>query len=148
MTIDTSGKWWVGSEPGDLEDYLKAFKADGHDVDHFKLAICNCGERTFRLDVDNDEGAARRVCSCGAIGFIGDSDKYFAKTTQSYLCVECGTSTCNVGVGFSLYEADEISTTDVRWLSVGVRCSTCGVLGCIVDWKVGGGNEPDFLEKV
>jgi hypothetical protein len=146
MTIDTSGKWWVGSAPADIEEYLKAFKAEGYEVDRFKLARCECGEDRFRLDVDDDEGAARRVCpACNTVGFVGDSDRYFANTTESFKCIECGASTCNVGVGFSLYASD---SADVRWLSVGVRCSQCGVLGCIVDWKVGGGNEPDFLEKV
>ncbi|MBN8608730.1 MAG: hypothetical protein J0L81_17565 [Caulobacterales bacterium] len=146
MTIDTSGKWWVGSEPADVEEYLKAFKAEGYDVDRFKLARCQCKAESFHLAIDDDEGAARRTCSaCGAEGFIGDSGKYFANTTQSYECVECHSLTCNVGVGFSLYE---LNNTDVRWLSVGVRCSQCGVLGCMIDWKVGGGNDPDFLERV
>jgi hypothetical protein len=145
MAIDTSGKWWVGTEPSDIEEYLKAFKAEGYDVDRFKLSRCQCGQDHFRLEIDDDEGAAKRTCpSCGAVAFIGDSDRYFANTTQSFKCVECAASECNVGVGFSLYEADG---ADVRWLSVGARCVGCGVLGCMVDWKVGGGNEPDFLER-
>ncbi len=27
MAIDTSGKWWVGSEAADIADYLKAYQA-------------------------------------------------------------------------------------------------------------------------
>jgi len=146
MTIDTSGKWWVGDAPEDIEAYLKELKPEGYEIDRFKLARCACGVSAFLLDIDDEEGAAKHACAtCKTVGFIGDSDHYFATATQSFSC-ECGNGECNVGVGFSLYEPDK--SFDVRWLSVGVRCTRCGILGCIVDWKVGGGNDADFLNKV
>ncbi len=146
MAINTSGQWWVGDQPTDLAEYLKAFKTEGYEVDRFKLAHCSCGCEVFRLQADSNEGAAKGTCtSCGDVAFMGESDKYFASTTEAFKCIECRGDACNVGVGFSMYESE---SHYVRCLSVGVRCAQCGILGCIIDWKVGGGNEPGFLEKV
>jgi hypothetical protein len=147
MAIDKSGTWWVGGGVDDLDEYLRELKVEGYDVDVFRRSACECGGLVFRLGVDQDEGAARLTCTaCSKVRYIGDSEQYFVpENVEPYECVECHGDTCNVGVGFSLYEA---TSTDVRWLSLGVRCPTCGILGCIVDWKVGGGNEPDFLDRV
>jgi len=30
MSIDKSSKWWVGTEPEDIKEYLEAYSADGH----------------------------------------------------------------------------------------------------------------------
>jgi len=50
----------------------------------------------------------------------------------------------NIGVLFSLYEADG----DVRWLYVGVRCVTCGILSCHVDWKIAYGPSNQLIGMV
>jgi hypothetical protein len=52
---------------------------------------------------------------------------------KKYKCVTCKSKVANVGVGYALYEDHEA----VHWLYVGNRCATCGVLGSMVDWKVG-----------
>lgn len=147
MTIDKRGEWWVGDDVADLQEYLNELRIGGYAIDAFRASKCRCGSSAFLLDADRDEGAAKRTCSaCVAVGFIGDSDEYFEpENAERFACTECSTQTCNIGVGFSLYKPPE---PDVRWLSVGVRCASCGVLGCFVDWKVGGGNGAEFLEKV
>jgi len=40
MTIDRSGKWWVGDDPEDIGEYLKAYSSDGYKVHEFRLAKC------------------------------------------------------------------------------------------------------------
>ena len=131
MTIDTSGKWWIGSDATDLNEYLNAFSSDGNRVDDIRLAKCRCRALDFKLWADDGEGTAQRICAvCGSQHFFCDSEEYWAESTPiEWKCVECGSEHANIGVGFSLYDDGE-----VRWLYVGERCSSCGVLG----WQLSG----------
>ncbi|HMD77357.1 MAG TPA: hypothetical protein VKG86_08285 [Terracidiphilus sp.] len=133
MAINKTGKWWVGSQPQDLKEYLEAFSADGYAINEFRLAKCKCGGIEFSLWADDEEGTAKRVCSsCSEAHFICDSEEYYPDPQpEEWNCVECGSRLANVGVGFSLYEDGE-----VRWLYLGERCARCGVLGCSAEWKV------------
>jgi hypothetical protein len=71
MAIDTSGKWWVGSDPRDLADYLEAFSEISYKTSEFRLSQCQWGGLRFKLGVQADEGIAKRTCeSCGAEHFI------------------------------------------------------------------------------
>jgi hypothetical protein len=49
MSIDKSGKWWVGTVSGDIDEYLQAYSVDGHKTSQFRLAKCDCGSETFHL---------------------------------------------------------------------------------------------------
>ena len=131
MSIDKSGKWWIGSSPDDIREYLEAYSADGYQVSEFRSAKCSCGGDEFRLAADDDEGCAQRTCmSCGNEQFICDSQEYWADAApEQWKCIECASTSANVCVGFSLYEDGEI-----RWLYVGERCAGCGVLGCFAGW--------------
>jgi hypothetical protein len=147
LTIDTSGKWWVGSTPEDLDEYLEVYSSDGYKTNAFRLAKCQCGSTEFELEADDDEGVARRACvACRAAHFICDSEEYWeGASPQKWECVECKSTTANVGVGFSLYEDDP---TGIRWLYVGERCAKCGVLGCFAGWKVAESEALHLLELV
>jgi hypothetical protein len=147
VAIDTSGKWWVGDSPTDIEAYLTELRVEGYDVDRYAQSRCSCGGLAFRVEIDRDNEAARRICTaCGTVTFLGDSEEYFEQENiERYACVECPSDACNVGVGFSLYEAGGV---DIRWVSVGVRCAQCGVLGCFIDWKLGGGNDSSYFDRV
>jgi hypothetical protein len=146
VSINTSGKWWIGNEPVDIREFLKAYASQGYKVDEFRLARCDCSSEVFYLDADGTEGAAKRQCvKCGAEHFICDSEEYWEETgPERCTCVECGGESVNVGVGFSLYKDAE----DVRWLYVGVRCVACGILGCFADWKVAYGPSHHLLNSV
>jgi hypothetical protein len=135
MAIDTSGKWWVGSEPGDLTEYLEALSGSSYKISEFRLSQCQCGGLRFKLSVQVDDGIARRTCeSCKAEHFICDSEQYFKKgmRLKRFRCVTCKSDIANIGVGFALYE----DRSAVHWLYIGERCAACGVLGSMVDWKV------------
>ena len=146
MTIDTTGKWWVGTAPEDIEEYLDAYSSDGYKTHAFRLARCSCGSDQFSLEADDNEGAARRTCvACGLEHFICDSQEYWSEAEpESWQCTECQSVSANLGVGFSLY-AD---STDIKWLYVGYRCSRCGVLGCFAGWKIGYGPSHELLDRV
>ncbi len=146
MTIDRSGEWWTGSDPGDLEEYLEAFTAEEYPIEQFRLARCGCGSFAFRLDANPNEGAALRQClSCSSRQYICDSQEYWEDVEpESWECIECGTDQTNVGVGFSLYD----DGNDIRWLYVGVRCLQCGILGCFAGWKIGYGPSLHLINHV
>ena len=135
MTVDNSGKWWVGDSPEDVGEFLRAYSASGYPV------------TAFRLDADDNEGTARRVCvACAKEHFICDSGEYWDEAgPESWTCVACASRHANIGVGFALYDDDP---TGVKWLYVGTRCGQCGVLGCFAGWKVGLSDALHLLDKV
>lgn len=145
MTIDKTGKWWVGSDGTDLEEYLKAYSTDSYVTHEFRLAKCSCGNTSFSLWADDGEGTAKRICSsCDNTHFLCDSEEYRSEETSTeWKCIKCKCKFANIGVGFSLYEDGE-----VRWLYVGERCTRCGILGCVAQWKVAYAPSKQLLEQV
>lgn len=135
MSVDKTGKWWVGDQPTDIREFLEAYASAGYEINEFRLAKCPCGSEGFLLWADDDEGCGRKQCeSCKLFSFICDSEEYWQDANpKQWKCTICKSKakTCNVGVGFSLYEDGEI-----RWLYIGERCLSCGVLGCFAGWKV------------
>lgn len=147
MSIDKAGKWWVGSSPEDIKEYLEAYSAppEGYGTQAFRQAKCECGSEDFELFADDDEGCARRICTfCGSEHFICDSEEFWAESApEKWKCIECGSTRANVGVGFSLYDDGEI-----RCLYIGERCVACGILGCFAGWKVAYAPSKQLLEQV
>lgn len=146
MTIETTGKWWVGSEPADIKGFLEAYTEEEYPATEFRLAKCSCGSIDFSLEADDSEGCAKRACvKCGTDHFICDSEEYWEDAEpEKWKCVECKSKATNIGVGFSLYNDKKA----IRWLYVGVRCSNCGVLGCFAGWKVGYEPSLQLMENV
>lgn len=135
LPIDTSGKWWKGTTPEDIGEYLQALSASSYATSGFRLAHCPCGGNSFKLEVERDEGVAKRTCvACGTEHFVCDGAENFGPgmKLKRFKCV-CKATEANVGVGFALYEG----SAELRWLWVGHRCVSCGVLGSMVDWKIG-----------
>lgn len=145
MSVDKSGQWWVGASPQDIKEYLEAYSAEGYRSQQFRQAKCACGGDTFELFADDDESCAKRICaSCAVEHFICDSAEYWSYATpEKWKCTGCGSTSANIGVGFSLYEDGE-----VRWPYVGQRCSNCGILGCFAGWKVAYTPSKQLLEQV
>ena len=145
MSIDTSGKWWVGSDPKDVGEYLEKYSADGYQATEFRLAQCSCGGVSFNLWSDDDEGTAKRICvNCLTSHLVCDSEEYWTgASAKEWVCVECASKTCNVGVGFSMYDDGH-----VRWLYVGERCVSCGTLGCSAQWKVAYTPSSQLLDQI
>ena len=150
MAIDTSGKWWVGSEATDIADYLIAYKAEGYaegyEVHATRLCKCRCGSTAFELEADQEEGCAQRTCAvCRIKHLVCDSANYWEDAQLDV--TECQCKTCNLTVGFSLHEKEKGQQPDVRWVSVGERCTNCGTLGSFVNWKVGYGPSYQLLDQ-
>lgn len=133
MTLRKRGKWWYGDSQADIRDELaRVGTLNEYVPTHFADAACQCGCNTFRLRMDEDAGAAVRICTaCGNEHPIGDSDEYLdGAELGDHECV-CGKDAFEITVGVSLYDDSE----DVRWLYVGCRCPACGLTGCYGDWK-------------
>ena len=130
--IDRSGQWWRGTEFDDLATYLREFTAQGYPAGPVAQSTCECGRRVFRLELDDEEGCARRTCStCGRAAFIADSAEYWDEADPGDAQCRCGEEGFEVGVAFSLRDDG-----DVRWITVGGRCVACGLLGAYADWKI------------
>jgi hypothetical protein len=133
VTIDTTGQWWKGSDFADLAEYVRRLTADGYPAREILQSMCACGGTEFRLEAEPDEGCARRTCAaCGASAFIGDSADYWEEVEPEPITCQCGSDRSEIGVGFSYYQESD----DVHWITVGVRCVDCGVLGSPAGWKV------------
>jgi hypothetical protein len=132
MALDTSGRWWRGTEFADLAAYLRALTADAHPVGDVRQCVCRCGGMVFRLLADADEGCVLRVCvACGERAFIADSAEAWDDASPEPAVCPCGAGEAELGVGFS-----DRAEGEVRWITVGQRCARCGVLASAVDWEV------------
>jgi hypothetical protein len=130
--IDKSGEWWTGTEFDDLVNYLQEVTAESYPAGPVVQSTCECGVQVFRLEADADEGCARRICtSCGRIAFVADSADYWDDAEPEEVRCPCGQGAFELGVAFALRNDGE-----VRWITAGVRCVVCGVLGAPVDWKI------------
>lgn len=149
MAIDDSGAWWVGSEAGDIEPYLRAYTEDSYPMAVFRAVRCSCGGDRFRLERAGD--IVRRECvACGLRHFICREAEDWEEAVEEedpepYTCVECQGAEVDVGVGFAVYEGPDAD--GVKWFYVGARCASCGVLGCFGDGKVGWGPSEEVYRQ-
>ena len=133
MGVDTSGEYWKGTEAADIARYLTDFSADQYPVDVVRTALCSCGSESFRVLADDAAGVAKRICiSCGSEHFVCDSAEYSDEADLEECTCPCGRDEMNLAVGFALYP----DNSEVKWLYIGLRCTSCGVLGCYADWKI------------
>ncbi|MDP9371333.1 MAG: hypothetical protein M3Q65_02525 [Chloroflexota bacterium] len=141
VAIDTSGKWWKGEDFSDLVEYIRLLTAEGYPADRVVQSVCTCGDTAFRLLVDQEEGCAQRTCAtCGEVAFICDSAEYWEDAKPKKVHCPRKHDVGEVAVGFSLREDGE-----VKWVTIGRRCITCGILGSPVDWKINYGPSGHLL---
>ena len=134
MSIDTSGKWWIGTSSEDIKGSVEAYASQGsYAVQEFRLAKCACGAVDFHLDADDAEGVAKRTCTkCSQQHFLCDSEEFAEEAEFEHWRCVCSSEVANIGVGFSLRKKDG----EIRWLYAGCRCAKCGILGCFASWKI------------
>jgi hypothetical protein len=133
MALKKRGKYHYGDSQADIRAAVLGYsKSVGYRAQHFADAICPCGGKQFQLAVDNDEGAALRIClACKSEHPIGDSDEFLDDAELSDCACPCGGDEFEITVGVSLYKGSE----DVRWLYIGCRCPVCGLTAVYGDWK-------------
>lgn len=135
-----------GDDFAALAAYVTAYRAGGHEVTTVLPAVCACGGRAFAIGVDDEAGAAERLCAvCGRAAFIADSADYWEEAVPEQCACPCGGELFEIGVGFAS-SAD--GSGDVRWISVGLRCLADGLLGVYTDWKIDYGPSAGLLGMV
>src|SRR4051812_28499703 len=67
MALKKRGKYWYGDSQADIRGELIRYgKLDDEVPTRFKDVRCECGSTAFRLQMDDEQGAAIRTCtSCG-----------------------------------------------------------------------------------
>jgi hypothetical protein len=132
MALKKRGKYWYGDTQADIRGELIRYgKLDDEVPTHFKDVRCRCGSTTFRLRIDEEQGAAVRTCTgCNKEHAVGDSDEYMEGVEMEACVCVCGADAFEITVGVSLYQ----DSKDARWLYVGCRCPACGVTGNYGDW--------------
>ena len=132
MTLKKRGKYRYGESQADIRTEVARYSKNEYLASQFADAVCQCGAKTFRLRLDDNEGAAIRSCSsCGGEHPIGDSDEYLHDAELQECECPCGNDVLEITVGVSLYDESE----DVRWLYLGCRCPACGLTAVYGDWK-------------
>ncbi|HEX8250433.1 MAG TPA: hypothetical protein VF599_19820 [Pyrinomonadaceae bacterium] len=134
MAILKKGKYWYGDSQIDIQaELLRYSRKNEYPAEHYANAVCGiCGGSSFKLLLDDEEGAAVRICkACKTEHPIGDSGEYLADADLKECECPCGSGEFEVTVGVALYPNSE----DVRWLYVGCRCRLCGLTACYGDWK-------------
>ena len=129
--MERRGEWYAGNDFDDLVEYLRSPQGD-YPADRVEQCRCSCGHTAFQLDVDDEQGCARRTClSCRAAVLLADSDDVWDDSDPGAAQCPCGGERFEVGVGFSL-QADD----DIYWITIAARCLSCGVLAVYADWKI------------
>lgn len=107
-------------------------KTKGYLAEKFADAVCECGNRTFELHVDETQGVGGRICvACEHQHVMGDGEEYLEDAELEICECICGAPALEITVGVALYADSE----DVRWFYIGGRCPDCGLTGCYADWK-------------
>ncbi len=133
MALRKNGKYSYGTEQSDLREELADYsRSNAYQIEHFADAVCVCGGTTFALLLDDDEGAAIRVCArCDAQHAIGDSSRYLWDADMGECACPCGGEEFEITAGVALYAESE----DVKWFYLGCRCVKCELVACYGDWK-------------
>lgn len=143
MALKKIGGYWYGSTPADIEAEVVRFsQLNTCFATLFAQSVCACGNRSFALETDENNGVARRTCcACGAVHLMGDSAAYAERAqVQGHECL-CGADDLELMSGVSLLEG----TLDVQWYYIGCRCLNCDLVGVFADWRCEAGDARTFL---
>ncbi|MCE3018926.1 MAG: hypothetical protein ACK56W_20040 [Pirellula sp.] len=138
MTLRKKGKQWYGDDHADLRQELVRYSQCGeYSIDNLIDVKCRCGHQQFKLRTDETEGVAIRECvECKTERFMGDSAEFAEDAeVQLHECM-CRKRIFELSVGVHRYrDVDDSISDDVRWIYIGCRCVSCGLVGCYADWK-------------
>jgi len=131
--IDTSGKWWTGDCPDDIDEYLKTYSGDNA-LDIKPVKCNNCGSNSLYVRLDRNEEIIQVVCpECKSKKFLLDCEEMSDEAKpKAYGCPICKKRTpYYIKVGFSRRE-----NGSANWVYIGEMCTECKTLGSFMDWEI------------
>ena len=133
MALSKKGRYWYGTENSDIQVEIARFsQLNKYEAVKFSAASCVCGGDTFKLESDEDAGAARRICTqCSAVKLMGDSATYASEATFDNHVCECDGEVFSITSGVALYQ----DSNDIRWYYIGCHCKKCNLVGVFAHWK-------------
>lgn len=118
------------SVPTELAACLR--ESDDRPLTIIESVCANCDGRVFEVAINEDADAARRTCvACGDSAFLADSEDHWTETDIGYAACPCGNEEFEAAIAFAIGPDDEI-----RWTTVGLRCTEDGATGVYADWKI------------
>ena len=137
-----------GNFPVDVRAELLGYsRANAYPIDYFAHAVCGCGGQKFQVALDDAAGVAVRYCAQrGHDHPIGDSAEFLddPDVALESCCCRYDGQLFEITIGVHLYRESD----DVRWVSLGQRCVSCGLAGCYGDWKNESESYREFLRLV
>jgi hypothetical protein len=136
MALRRDGQYWFGTSVEDVWDYFVMIKRDSPEPPkHWQQAVCPCGNATFLVEGDEEEGQHQRCCvACDAqtVFFAKEwsKPKKWRNDLPEYECL-CGAGEFEVVGVTAPFMGDDHSA---KWFYLGLRCIECGCLGCYADW--------------
>jgi hypothetical protein len=145
MALKKKGKHWYGATPEDIKlEMLRFSKLNEYVAVKFSESVCTCGSRLFKLESDEEDGAAKRICTeCGAVHLMGDSAEYADGAKFDHHECVCRAEKFQLLSGVALYD----ESNDVRWYYIGCLCAQCSLVGVFAHWKCEGGDADVFLAQ-
>jgi ferredoxin-like protein FixX len=146
VALKKKARYWYGTSAEDIEAEIVRYSTqNGYQAVQFRQSRCNCGGVVFKLETDEDAGAARRVCvKCGEAHLMADSAEWADEAEfENHNCI-CDHERFVLVSGVATYE----SSNDVRWYYIGCLCANCQLVGVFADWKCEAGDAGAFLREV
>jgi hypothetical protein len=143
---------WTGDT---LDDLVAYFGADPHEYNAHRVVAARCAHCTgqvFVLETDESSTYVRRTCiGCDQTVYMLDGEEYWPTTeeeAEAKYIVECpcGSDEFETAAGFTFY--DNTPTSDIRWVSIAIRCTADGLLGYCASRKIGYGPSRHLVDSV
>lgn len=118
--------------PTALGAAIVEFEAGGYLPTRVVPVVCVCGASEFNLGIDDDAGAAIRLClACESEVVMLESDAVLDEADLYEATCNCDHTIFRVAVGFAFS-----ATAEVKWVSIGLECTNCQLAGVYLDWKI------------
>ena len=134
MTVTKGRPWWTGTTAADIDTYLAEFSEKQGDVVgevvHARCSVCDADR--FHLEVDDEEGFARRRCTARAPVVMLDA----ADVAEDACSPRRRPPLRWRASSRSRSASPAAQDRKVRWVYLGLRCVLDGVLGVYADWGI------------
>ena len=140
MALRTVDDRWAGDNLYDWSPTSARIRLSTQQTDAVAARCGHCAGQVFVLETDESSTWVRRTCvGCDQTVYMLDGEEYWPTTEEEaeanfFVECTCGSDQFEAAVGFTFY--DDAPTSDVRWVSIAVRCTTDGLIGYCASRKI------------